>query len=126
MDGLDSIKAWAMGAVITPLMGLLLWYFKRSTSQTDDRIKDMDDAVEEIRRDLAKKADRADLSALWERMRAQDEDIRNLGAVWSTELRSHIESIRREQNDHHRQTNERLDKILTLMATSTMRGRNEG
>lgn len=126
MDGLDSIKAWAMGAVITPLMGLLLWYFKRSASQTDDRLKDMDDAVEEIRRDLAKKADRADLSALWERMRAQDEDIRNLGAVWSTELRSHIESIRREQNDHHRQTNERLDKILTLMATSTMRGRNEG
>lgn len=126
MDGLDSIKAWALGVVFGPMLALLLWYFKRSTAQTDDRIKEIDEGVEEVRKELSKKADRSEVVAVWNRIRTQDEDIRNMGTAWSRELRDHVESIRREQNDHHRQTNERLDKILTLIATSTMRNKNEG
>lgn len=117
MDGLDSVKAWVLGLIIGPVMGLLLWYFKRSIGQTDKRLDGFDADLDEVRNVLALKADRTEVGKVWERIHIQDQDIKNLGAAFSRELREQIDTLRREGNDHQRQTNDRLDKILTLIAT---------
>lgn len=117
LDGLDQVKAWVLGVILGPVLGLLLWYFKRSHSQTDQRIEALDADLDEVRKVLAQKADRTEISPVWEKIRLQDADIKNLGAAFSRELREQIDTLRRESNDHQRQTNERLDKILTLIAT---------
>lgn len=121
MEGLDSVKAWVLGAIISPILGLLLWYFKRSISQTDKRLDGFDADLEEVRELLANKADKSEIIKIWERIHLQDQDIKNLGAAFSRELREQIDTLRHEGNDHQRQTNDRLDKILTLIATE--RGR---
>lgn len=117
MEGLDSVKAWVLGAIFGPVMGLLLWYFKRSSTRTDERLDSLDADLDEVRNVLAQKADRSDVGRVWERIQLQDQDIKNLGAAFSRELREQIDTLRRESNDHQRQTNDRLDKILTLIAT---------
>lgn len=117
MEGLDSVKAWVLGVIIGPAMGLLIWYFKRSISQTDKRLDGFDADLDEVRNVLAQKADRHEVEKVWERIQLQDQDIKNLGAAFSRELREQIDTLRREGNDHQRQTNDRLDKILTLIAT---------
>lgn len=117
LEGLDSVKAWVLGVIIGPAMGLLIWYFKRSTSQTDKRLDGFDADLDEVRNVLAQKADRHEVGKVWERIQLQDQDIKNLGAAFSRELREQIDTLRRESNDHQRQTNDRLDKILTLIAT---------
>lgn len=117
LDGLESVKAWVLGAIIGPVMGLLLWYFKRSTGQTDRRLDGLDADLDEVRNVLAQKAERTEIDKLWERIQLHDQDIKNLGAAFSRELREQIDTLRKEGNDHQRQTNDRLDKILTLMAT---------
>lgn len=117
MEGLESVKAWVLGAIIGPVLGLLLWYFKRSIGQTDRRLDGFDADLDEVRNVLAQKADRNEVGKVWERIQLQDQDIKNLGAAFSRELREQIDTLRREGNDHQRQTNDRLDKILTLIAT---------
>lgn len=123
MEGLESVKAWVLGAIISPVLGLLLWYFKRSIGQTDKRLDGFDSDLDEVRELLANKADRNEVVKVWERIQLQDQDIKNLGAAFSRELREQIDTLRREGNDHQRQTNDRLDKILTLIATE--RSHNE-
>lgn len=117
MEGLESVKAWALGVVIGPILGLLLWYFKRSIGQADEKLAEIDAELKEVRVELSRKAERTDITPVWEKLRLQDQDIKNLGAAFSRELREQIDTIRREQNENQRQTNERLDKIMTLMAT---------
>lgn len=117
LNGLDGVKAWVLGAIIGPAMGLLIWYFKRSTNQTDKRLDGIDADLDEVRNVLAQKVDRHEVDKVWERVEFQAQDIKNLGAAFSRELREQIDTLRREGNDHQRQTNDRLDKILTLIAT---------
>lgn len=117
MEGLESVKAWVLGLIVGPVLGLLLWYFKRSIGQTDKRLDGFDADLDEVRNVLAQKADRHEVRDVWERIQLQDQDIKNLGAAFSRELREQIDTLRREGNDHQRQTNDRLDKILTLIAT---------
>lgn len=115
MEGMEEVKNWAIGLVFGPAMGLLLWYFKRATNQSDKRLDGLDADLEEVREVLAKKIDREDLRPLWERMALQDQDIKNLGASFSRELREQIDTLRRESNDHQRQTNERLDRLFMVI-----------
>lgn len=117
LEELDAVKSWVLGLIIGPALGLLLWYFKRSQSQTDKRLDGFDADFDEVRTVLAKKVDREEMAPVWEKIRIQDQDIKNLGAAFSRELREQIDTLRREGNDHQRQTNERLDKILTIIAT---------
>lgn len=118
LDILESIKAWLLGAIIAPVITLLFWYFKRSTAQTDKRLEDLDASLDEVREMLSRKADRTEVTRVWERIQLQDQDIKNLGAAFSRELREQIDTLRRESNEHQRQTNDRLDRILTLVAAS--------
>ena len=115
LEELDGVKAWVWGLIGGPLLGLLLWYFKRSTNQSDKRLDGLEADLEEVREVLAKKIDREDLRPLWERMALQDQDIKNLGASFSRELREQIDTLRRESNDHQRQTNERLDRLFMVI-----------
>jgi hypothetical protein len=115
LDELDGVKAWVWGLIGGPVLGLLLWYFKRSTNQSDKRLDGLEADLEEVREVLAKKIDREDLRPLWERMALQDQDIKNLGASFSRELREQIDTLRRESNDHQRQTNERLDRLFMVI-----------
>lgn len=121
MELLAEVKAWVLGLIIGPVLGLLLWYFRRSQTQIDEKLEALDANLDEVREVLARKADRADITPVWERIRLQDQDIKNLGAAFSRELSEQIDRLRREQNEHQRQTNERLDKILTLIATDRSR-----
>lgn len=115
MEGLDEVKAWAMGLVFGPAMAMLLWYFKRSQGQIDARLDGLDNHLDEVRELLAKKIERDDMVPVWEKLRLQDQDIKNLGASFSRELREQIDSLRLEQNNHQRQTTERLDRIIMLI-----------
>lgn len=116
MNELEGVKAWVLGLVISPVLGLLLWYFKRSQTQADKRFDGIDADLDEVRGVLASKLDRPELRPVWEKIAIQDQDIKNLGAAFSRELQEQIGALRLEGNDHQRQTNERLDKILVLIA----------
>ena len=116
MELLTEVKAWVLGLIIGPVLGLLLWYFRRSQTQIDAKLEALDASLDEVREVLAKKADRTDFVPLWERLRLQDQDIKNLGSAFSRELREQIDGLRREQSEHQRQTNDRLDRALTLLA----------
>lgn len=122
MELLTEVKAWVLGLIIGPVLGLLLWYFRRSQTQIDAKLEALDASLDEVREVLAKKADRTDFVPLWERLRLQDQDIKNLGAAFSRELREQIDGLRREQNEHQRQTNDRLDRVLSLLAQDRRKG----
>lgn len=115
LEEFEGVKAWVWGLIGGPLLTLLIWYFKRSTSQSDKRLDGLDADLDEVREMLAKKIERNELTQIWERIALQDQDIKNLGAAFSRELREQIDTLRTEGNEHQRQTNERLDRILTLM-----------
>lgn len=116
MELLDQVKAWMLGLIIGPLFTLLFFFYRRSTSQMDEKLKALDAGLEEVREVLAQKIDHESLNPVWERLRLQDQDIKNLGAAFSRELREQIDSLRREQSENQRQTNDRLDRILSLVA----------
>lgn len=118
MDGLDELKNWAMGLVFGPAMGLLLWYFKRANDRSDKRLDDIEDDIEKAREEIHGKLDREELRPVWEKIGLQDNDIKNLGAVFSQELRDQINNLRRESNDHQKQTNERLDRLFMVLTKS--------
>lgn len=107
-----------MGLVFGPAMGLLLWYFKRANDRSDKRLDDIEDDIEKTREEIHGKLDKEDLRPVWEKIGLQDNDIKNLGAVFSQELRSQIDSLRRESNDHQKQTNERLDRLFMVLTKS--------
>jgi hypothetical protein len=115
LEELDGVKAWVWGLIGGPLVGLLIWYFKRSTNQSDKRLDGLEADLEEVREVLAKKITRDDLEPLWQRLEIQNQDIKNLGATFSRELREQIDTLRRESNDHQRQTNERLDRLFMVI-----------
>lgn len=115
MEEIDGVKAWVWGLIGGPLVGLLIWYFKRSTNQSDKRLDGLEADLEEVREVLAKKITRDDLEPLWQRLEIQNQDIKNLGATFSRELREQIDTLRRESNDHQRQTNERLDRLFMVI-----------
>lgn len=117
LELLTEVKAWVLGLILGPVLGLLLWYFRRSQTQIDEKLDALDANLDEVREVLAKKIERPEITAVWESIRLQGQDIKNLGSAFSRDLREQIDTLRREQNDHQRQTNERLDKILTLIAT---------
>lgn len=115
LEEFEGVKAGVWALIGGPLIALLIWYFKRSTSQSDKRLDGLDADLDEVREMLAKKIERNELTQIWERIALQDQDIKNLGAAFSRELREQIDTLRTEGNEHQRQTNERLDRILTLM-----------
>lgn len=121
MEGLEELKNWAMGLVFGPAMGLLVWYFKRANDRSDKRLDDLEEDIERAREDVSKKLDREELRPVWEKIGLQDNDIKNLGAVFSQELRSQIDGLRKESNDHQRQTNDRLDRLFMAV---TSRGKD--
>lgn len=118
---MDEVKLWVYGLIGGPALGLLLWYFRRSQTQTDERLKDFDRELEGLRIMVGQKAERTDLTPVWEAIHVQAGDIKALGAAFSRELREQMDTLRREQNDHQRQTNDRLDRILTLVARESQR-----
>lgn len=122
MELLTEVKAWVLGLIIGPVLGLLLWYFRRSQTQIDKKLEALDASLDEVREVLAAKVDRPEMTQIWDRLRLQDQDIKNLGASFSRELREQIDGLRREQSEHQRQTNDRLDRALTLLANIS-RGR---
>lgn len=115
LEELDGVKAWVWGLIGGPLVGLLIWYFKRSTNQSDKRLDGLEADIEEVREVLASKITREDLVPLWQRLEIQNQDIKNLGASLSRELREQTDTLRRELNDHQRQTNERLDRLFMVV-----------
>ena len=116
MELLDQVKAWMLGLIIGPVLTLLFFFYRRSTAQIDEKLKALDAGLTEVREVLAQKIDHDSLNPVWERLRLQDQDIKNLGAAFSRELREQIDSLRREQSENQRQTNDRLDRILSLVA----------
>jgi len=115
LEEIEGVKAWIWGAIGGPVLGLLLWYFKRSIGQTDKRLDGLDADLDEVRDMLAKKIERDELERVWDKIASQDQDIKNLGAAVSKELREQIDTLRRESNDHQRQTNERLDRLFMVI-----------
>lgn len=122
MDGLEELKSWAMGLVFGPAMGLLLWYFKRANDRSDKRLDDIEQDIERTRDDVSKKLDREELRPVWEKIGLQDNDIKNLAAVFSQELRGQIDNLRKESNDHQKQTNDRLDRLFMVL---TAKGKDQ-
>lgn len=118
MDGLEELKNWALGLVFPSMMGLLIWYFKRANDRSDKRLDDIEDDIEKAREEIHGKLDREELRPVWEKIGLQDNDIKNLGAVFSQELRDQINNLRRESNDHQKQTNERLDRLFMVLTKS--------
>lgn len=118
---MDEVKVWVYGLIGGPVLMLLLWYFRRSQTQIDTRLGELERGIEGLRSMNALKVDRSDIPPIWQAIRAQDQDIKNLGVVFSRELREQIDGIRREQNEHQRQTNDRLDRILGLMSQERSR-----
>lgn len=118
MDGMEELKNWAMGLIFTPALGLLLWYFKRANDRSDKRLDDIEEDIERTRDEVSRKLDREELRPVWEKIGLQDNDIKNLGAVFSQELRGQIDNLRKESNDHQKQTNERLDRLFMVLTTN--------
>lgn len=118
MDGMEELKNWVMGLVFGPAIGLLVWYFKRANDRSDKRLDDFDDDFEKIRDEISKKLDREELRPVWEKIGLQDNDIRNLATSLSTELGRQIDTLRRESNDHQKQTNDRLDRLFMVLTKS--------
>ena len=104
-----------MGLVFGPVLALALWYFKRSQSQMDKQLDHLSKSLEEVRDMLAVKVERSDIERVWEHIRLQDQDIKNLGAAFSREMREQIDGLRREQKEDWRQVQDRLDRILGAM-----------
>lgn len=117
MDGLEELKNALIGLVFPSMFGLLVWYFKRANDRSDKRLDDFDDDFEKVREAIAGKLDREELRPVWEKITLQDNDIKNLAAVFSQELRDQINTIRRESNDHQKQTNERLDRLFMVLTS---------
>lgn len=122
MDGMEELKNWAMGLVFGPAMALLLWYFKRANDRSDKRLDDIEQDIERTRDDVSKKLDREELRPVWEKIGLQDNDIKNLAAVFSQELRGQIDNLRKESNDHQKQTNDRLDRLFMVL---TAKGKDQ-
>lgn len=122
MDGMEELKNWAMGLVFGPAMGLLLWYFKRANDRSDKRLDDIEQDIERTRDDVSKKLEREELRPVWEKIGLQDNDIKNLAAVFSQELRGQIDNLRKESNDHQKQTNDRLDRLFMVL---TAKGKDQ-
>ena len=125
MDGLDELKNWLIGLVFPSMAGLLIWYFKRENNRSDKRLDDIEGDIEKareetnrVREEIHGKLDREELRPVWEKISLQDNDIKNLGAVFSQELRDQINNLRRESNDHQKQTNERLDRLFMVLTKS--------
>lgn len=117
MDGLEDLKNWAIGLVFPSMVTLLIWYFKRANDRSDKRLDDLDDDFEKIREEVSKKLDREELRPVWEKIGLQDNDIRNLATSLSTELGRQIDTLRRESNDHQKQTNDRLDRLFMVLTS---------
>lgn len=117
MDGLEDLKNWAIGLVFPSMVTLLIWYFKRANDRSDKRLDDFDDDFEKIREEVSKKLDREELRPVWEKIGLQDNDIRNLATALSTELGRQIDTLRRESNDHQKQTNDRLDRLFMVLTS---------
>lgn len=117
MDGLEELKNWLLGLVFPTMAGLLVWYFKRANDRSDKRLDDFDDDFEKIRDEVSKKLDREELRPVWEKIGLQDNDIRNLATALSTELGRQIDTLRRESNDHQKQTNDRLDRLFMVLTS---------
>lgn len=117
MDGLEELKNWLLGLVFPTMAGLLVWYFKRANDRSDKRLDDFDDDFEKIREEVSKKLDREELRPVWEKIGLQDNDIRNLATALSTELGRQIDTLRRESNDHQKQTNDRLDRLFMVLTS---------
>lgn len=122
MDGMEELKNWAMGLVFGPAMALLLWYFKRANDRSDKRLDDIEQDIERTRDEVSKKLDREELRPVWEKIGLQDNDIKNLAAVFSQELRGQIDNLRKESNDHQKQTNDRLDRLFMVL---TAKGKDQ-
>lgn len=117
LEGIEEVKNWAMGLIFGPAMALLIWYFKRANDRSDKRLDDIEEDIEKAREDIHGKLDREELRPVWEKISLQDNDIKNLGAVFSQELRDQINNLRRESNDHQKQTNERLDRLFMVLTS---------
>lgn len=117
LDGLEELKNWLLGLVFPTMAGLLVWYFKRANDRSDKRLDDFDDDFEKIREEVSKKLDREELRRVWEKIGLQDNDIRNLATALSTELGRQIDTLRRESNDHQKQTNDRLDRLFMVLTS---------
>lgn len=117
LDGLEELKNWLLGLVFPTMAGLLVWYFKRANDRSDKRLDDFDDDFEKIREEVSKKLDREELRPVWEKIGLQDNDIRNLATALSTELGRQIDTLRRESNDHQKQTNDRLDRLFMVLTS---------
>lgn len=115
MDGIDELKNWIIGLIFPALSGLLIWYFKRSNDRSDKRLDDLEEDIEKAREEIAGKLDREELRPVWEKISLQDNDIKNLAAVFSQELRGQIDNLRKESNDHQKQTNDRLDRLFMVL-----------
>lgn len=122
MDGIEEVKNWALGLVVGPAIGLLLWYFKRTTDRSDKRLDDIEGDLERARDEISRKLDREELRPVWEKIGLQDNDIKNMAAVFSQELRDQINNLRRESNDHQKQTNDRLDRLFMVL---TAKGKDQ-
>lgn len=119
---MEELKDWGASVILGPVIGLLLWYFKRTNDRSDLRLDGIEEDLERVRDEVSKKLDREDIRPVWEKIGLQDNDIRNLATALSTELGRQIDTLRKESNDHQKQTNDRLDRLFIVL---TAKGKDQ-
>lgn len=108
VDAFSDLGEWVK-TIILGLLGLLLWYFKRSQDRIDKRLDDLGSAVEARAMDADVERYRTETE---QRLREIESDIKEMGDKFTDSMREEIRGLRTEMMTAMQAQNERLDKIM--------------
>lgn len=125
MDDGSVLWEWAQKAVLG-LLGLLLWYFKRTQDRIEKRLDDHDEDIE--KRAMINEVDRHRIETD-QRFRLIEGDVKNLGQQFANTLQTQLTELRRdvfsaigEQNKRLDQQNQHLHQLLLAITKRNNQG----
>ena len=111
MDAIGDLGEWVK-TIVLGLLGLLLWYFKRSQDRIDKRLGDLDSGVEERAMATDVEKYRADTE---QRFRDVEADVKNVSEKFTDSMRAEIGDLRKEMFGLLNEQNKRLDQIILIV-----------
>lgn len=108
MDAFSDLGEWVK-TIILGLLGLLLWYFKRSQDRIDKRLDELGTAVEARAMDADVERYRTETE---QRIRDIEEDVKEMGDKFTASMREEIMGLRTEMMSTLQEQNKRLDQLM--------------
>lgn len=108
VDAVSELGEW-IKTIVLGLLGLLVWYFKRSQDRIDKRLDELGSAVEARAMDADVERYRSETE---QRIRGIEEDVKEMGDKFTISMREEIRGLRTEMMSTLQDQNKRLDQIM--------------